>query len=302
MFNFLKKKEADDHVQYDESGIDAGELVDKERLSENKDEEVFTDLSIHPEWQLPEEEVYVYRFLNNDLPPLRPNQVSVHGVEIKPKDGGLVVESFVRNSLAKGIQLKPAAILVLDKQGETVARKNFDLNAVGTIPGRSSRPWSFLFPPSSIINKEGEIPVHGWRLAIELKKKPAKHKLDLEESWSETLESEEVEKLDRFVDSITPPKPGEMNFLSLEAKQVDTGDLHVTLLLRNGSDRDLAMKHLSLRVEDASGEVAAEGGFKLKDLEVKANTSKPWTFIFPPKSIKKDELDLSKWKAYPLQK
>lgn len=301
MFNFLKKKESLAEGSFDESGVDARSFVNHELL-EKKEKEVFTDLSIHPEWHLPEEEVYVYRFLNQELPPLRPNQVSVYGVEIKEKDGGLIVDAFVRNSLSKGIQMKPASILVLDKQGETVARQSFDLSAVGTVPGKSSRPWTFLFPPSSIHESEEKIPVHGWRLALELRKKPAKHGLDLSEHWRESLPPKEVQKLRRLVESMKPPKAGEVNFFGLDARQSDNGDLHVSLLIRNGTEQDLTLRKLPLRFEDGSEEVVAEGGFKLKSLTVKVNTSKPWTFIFPADTLKKQDLDLSKWKAYPVQK
>ncbi len=43
----------------------------------------------------------------------------------------------------------------------------------------------------------------------------------------------------------------------------------------------MKLEQIPLIVEDASDEVIAKGGFKLDNLEVKANTSKPWTFIFP---------------------
>ena len=59
------------------------------------------------------------------------------------------------------------------------------------------------------------------------------------------------------------------------------------------------LNNLPLIVEDASGEVIAKGGFKLDQLEVKANTSKPWTFIFPKELLLKENIDLSKWKVYP---
>ncbi|SFK18103.1 accessory Sec system S-layer assembly protein [Halobacillus dabanensis] len=286
MFNFLKKKELHEDGTFDESGVDAGDFVDQKPLDE-KESEIYTDLSIHPEWHLPEEEVYVYRFLNQELPPLQPNQVSVYGVEIKEKDGGLIVDAFVRNSLSKGIQMKPAAIIILDKQGETVARQPFDLSAVGTIPGKSSRPWTFLFPPSSIRDSEKEIPAQGWRLALELKKKPTKHSLDLSDHWKESLPQEEAQRLHQLVDSMKPPKAGEVNFFGLDARQADNGDLHVTLLIRNGSEQGLTLRQLPLRFEDRSEEVVAEGGFKLKSLTVNMNTSKPWTFIFPAESLKK---------------
>ncbi|SEH44233.1 accessory Sec system S-layer assembly protein [Halobacillus karajensis] len=299
MFNFKKKKESPQEQGFDASGVNAEGFAGDRHLSE-EDTEIYTDLSIHPDWHLPEEEVYVYRFLNQELPPLRPNQVSVYGVEVKEKDGGLIVDAFVRNSLRKGIKMKTASILILDKQGETIARKTFDLTKVGTIPGGASRPWTFLFPPSSVFHDAGNLPVHGWRLALELKQ-TTEHTLDLDERWKEALTIEDFTKLKKLVSPLSPPKNGEVNFFSLYASQSDQGDLHVNLLIRNGSNKDLTLRNLPLRVEDATEEVIAEGGFQLNSLLVKAHTSKPWAFVFPADTLAKTEIDLSKWKAYPVK-
>ena len=74
--------------------------------------------------------------------------------------------------------------------------------------------------------------------------------------------------------------------------------LHTTLLIRNGSEKNIKFEQLPLIVEDASGEVIAKGTFQFEKLEVKANTSKPWTFIFPKELILNEDIDLSKWKVY----
>ena len=67
------------------------------------------------------------------------------------------------------------------------------------------------------------------------------------------------------------------------------GPLHTTLLIRNGSEKNMKLEQLPLIVEDASGEVIAKGGFQFDNLEVKANTSKPWTFIFPKELLLKED-------------
>ena len=64
----------------------------------------------------------------------------------------------------------------------------------------------------------------------------------------------------------------------------------------------MKLEQLPLVVEDASGEVIAKGTFKLNQLEIKANTSKPWIFIFPKERLLKEEIDLSKWKVHPPKK
>ena len=209
-----------------------------------------------------------------------------------------MVKAFIRNSLPKAIRFQePVPLLLLGPDGEILARQVFDLAVIGEIPAESSLPCLFVFEEKSVSVKE--VPQTDWKLAFELKKAQAPHSLDLEESWEKSLADHDKEKLDQLVKSITPPKAGEVNFMGIQARMDENGSLHTTLLIRNGSEKNVKLEQLPLIVEDASGEVIAKGGFQLDHLEVKANTSKPWTFIFPKELLLKETIDLSKWKAYP---
>ena len=181
----------------------------------------------------------------------------------------------------------------------SLARKSFDLRVLGTIPAESSVPWVFVFEKESV--QAEEIPQTDWKLAFELKKEKGPHTLDLEESWEKSLADTDKEKLAELVKKITPPKPGEVNFMGIQARIDNDGALHTTLLIRNGSEKNMKLEQIPLIIEDASGEVIAKGGFVLDNFEVKANTSKPWTFIFPKELLLKEDIDLSRWKAYPPQ-
>lgn len=275
--------------------VSSEELIGKSVKETDKETTVTTALSVHPDWDLPKEKEYVFRFLNNECPPLKPNQISLSGIEINiGPNGDLYVTAFIRNSLKQAIQLEKTSLILVDHQERTIGRKEFDLSVVGDIPGESSRPWNFIFHASEIdINT---IPEDGWKLAFELKKE---HQLDLAKSWEKSLSEQDKDKLQELLKTIDPPKPGEVNFMGLQAKLVDKGDLHVTMLIRNGSHKNIKIEKLPLIIEDAAGDIVAEGGFTLDNLEVKANTSKPWSFIFPQKIIQKAKPDLSKWRAYP---
>ncbi|BDG45086.1 accessory Sec system S-layer assembly protein [Saccharococcus caldoxylosilyticus] len=285
MFPFLKKKKKSGG----DTAVSAQDVI--QETDDAGDEDVYTELSLHPSWNLPLEEQYVLRFLNNELPPLKPNQISLSGISLRREADGVVVSAFVRHSLSKPIQIGKATLLLLSADDGIIARKEFDLEELGELPAKSSRPWHFLFENATL--KMDDIPSEGWKLAFELK---PKHRLELEESWEKALPEEEKEKLRQFVDQLEPPKPGEVNFFGLQAKLTEEYGLHITVLIRNGSDRTIYLEQLPLQVEDAAGEVVARGGFVLDRLEVKANTTKPWTFIFPKELIQKSAPDLSKWK------
>jgi accessory Sec system S-layer assembly protein len=297
MLSIFKRNKKDNvEKQGDDTVISSKELLDEETVTE--EQEVFTELSVHPGMMVATEQQYVLRFLNNELPPLKPNQISLAGIELRTEDDKLIVSAFVRNSLSKGISLKETPILLVGPNGEHLARRVFDLSEIGEIPPKSSRPWNFEYRIADILNTN--IPPEGWKLAFEIKNE-TQHRLDLDESWEKALPEVEKEKLVNMVNNLEPPKQGEVNFLGLQAKLNPEGGLSVTVLIRNGNEKNIQLQQIPLQVSDASDEVIASGGFKLQDFEVKAYTSKPWTFIFPKELVKKEEVDLSKWKVQVIQ-
>lgn len=78
LFSFFKKS---DTVGKD-SAIDSKELTGKKAGLSTKSE-VKTKLSFHPEWNVPQEQQYVFNFLANDLQPLKPNQLSLAAINIE---------------------------------------------------------------------------------------------------------------------------------------------------------------------------------------------------------------------------
>jgi accessory Sec system S-layer assembly protein len=292
MFSFFKRGKKDKiEKQGRDTIISSKELIDKEGSIE--EQEVYTELSLHPSVNIAVESQYVLRFLNNELPPLKPNQISLSGIELRAEENELIVSAFVRNSLSKGIKLEETALLLVGPNGDHLARKVFNLNELGEIPAKSSRPWHFAFELSDVISVE--IPAEGWKLAFEIKS-PVKHQLDLDEAWGKALPDEEKENLKKMVESLDPPKSGEVNFLGLQARKNEIGSLSITILIRNGNERNVQLHQLPLQVEDANGDIVAKGGFSLDNFEVKANSSKPWTFIFPKELVLIEQPDLSKWK------
>ncbi|WP_456273182.1 accessory Sec system S-layer assembly protein [Bacillus sp. AK031] len=299
MFKFLDKFKKNSMKATGENST-----ISSDQLFEGNEEEtgtnVKTELSIHPGSQVTNEEKYFLQFLHNELPDLKENQISISGVDLKRTDSDVLITAFVRNSLRKSVKFEKTALLLIGPDGERLARKEFDLSTLGELPAQSSRPWQFKFSQAEIEAKE--ISLTGWKLAFELKKVNLPHGLDLEDSWKKSLADEEVRKLETMVKSLDAPKPGEVNFMGIAIKLLDNGQLHTILLIRNGSEKEINLKQIPLIVEDAHGDVVAKGGFQLEELKVKANTSKPWTFIFPESLVVKQTPDLSKWKVYPITK
>lgn len=239
--------------------------------SHDSNELIETELSIPEDWNISNEDRYVYAFHNNESPKLKVNQISIYGMELtKTGSNGYEVTGLIRNTVQQTIQFQPTVILLLGANQEVIAKKQFDLAELGNIPPNGARPWKFDFSSDDVLKDVEEL--KEWSLAFELKQE---HQLDLEESWEKSIAEEAKLKLQEIVATATPLKPGEVNFMGLSAKQNDNQDLAVTILIRNGSDKNITLEQVPLGVKDASNEEIARGGFRLDNFTVKANTSKP---------------------------
>ncbi|MFZ3578968.1 accessory Sec system S-layer assembly protein [Virgibacillus sp. DJP39] len=292
MFGSKRQKKAEK-----ESSVNAEEIIGSEDANQGE-AMIDTELSLLPNWNIPNEEKYVYAYHNSESPKLKVNQISLYPIEInKQKNNSLVATALIKNTLKKSIHFEKTTILLLGESKQVIAKKEFDLKQLGTLPPTSARPWRFLFSPNDI-SSGVDTDLNAWSLAFEIKRK---HQLDLAESWEKSIAENTKSSLQKIVESAAPLKPGEVNFMGLEAKQKENKDLVVTILIRNGAEKNITLEQAPFGLKDASGEEIAKGSFKLEDFTVKANTSKPWTFIFPASVITKEEIDLSKWQVYPIQ-
>ena len=293
LFDLFKKG---DKVGKD-SAVDSTSVVKSSAKTSNKDtnRDVVTKLSFHPDWNVPQEQKYVFNFLANDLAPLKPNQLSLSAINIEPANGSWNVKAFFRSSLAEAIELGEIELLILDKDDNRLASHYFDFKELGVIPAESARPWIFTFPKSSIT--ADEVPAEGWKISFNLLSLRG-HQLDLDDTWKKQLPETEQEKLAEIVKTLPKLGKTEVNFTGLQAKLNEDNSLHASIFIRNGHDKAINLEQLPLEIMDARGVVVAKGSFKLNPvLTVQPNTTKPWTFIFPEQLVTPEGIDLSRWTA-----
>jgi accessory Sec system S-layer assembly protein len=289
LFSFFKKAEKTGT----DSTIGSEEILDGVHESSEGDE-VETTLSFHPEWNVPQEQEYVFRFLSNELEPLKPNQISLSGIDIdiEEANGSWLVKAFFRSSLDQKISVGSVELLLLDENDKTLASQEFDLNELGEIPARSARPWVFVFTKDNVFVEQP--PADNWKLAFNVQSM-VPHKLELEQAWEDGLTPEQKEGLAKVVEGLPKLKPREVNISGFQVKKQEDGSIAASVFIRNGHSKQINIEKLPLELIDAAGDLIARGSFSLAPLPVKANTSKPWTFIYPKELIQKEEPDLSRW-------
>ncbi|MBM6649195.1 accessory Sec system S-layer assembly protein [Bacillus sp. RIT 809] len=289
MLSFLKraKKKGKDTV------VSSSQLLGGE-TAPLKSKNVKPTLYFHPSWgEVAQEQKYIYQFLHKSLPSLQENQISLAGIEAERRDNTYYITTFIRNSVSQPISFETITLLLLNKEDEICARKTFNLSNLEDIPSNVNMPWTFTFEESTMT--EAKLSAEGWQLAFEFEKE---HTLDLDPAWAAQLADSAKEKLQELVAGLTPPKENELNFLGLQARLAENNGLHTTILLRNGHNRNITLEQLPLHISDATGNVIAKSSFNLKNFEIKANSTKPWTFTFPTTVVAQQDIDLSTWTAF----
>lgn len=260
----------------------------------NNTKNIKPNLYFHPSWnEVSQEQKYIYQFLHKSLPTLQENQISLAGIESKKHENAYYITTFIRSSVKHSIQFETLTLSLLNKDGETCARQEFDLSLLSEIPSNVNMPWTFVFEENSITG--ATLSTEDWQLVFDLK---GKHSLDLDPIWQEKLSESAIMKLQEIITNLTPPAEDEINFLGLNAAVEENGDLNATILIRNGYNQNITLEQLPLHISDCSGAVVAKGVFTLTDFQIKANSTKPWTFTFSADSVSKETIDLSKWKAF----
>ncbi|MEG0448463.1 MAG: accessory Sec system S-layer assembly protein [Lysinibacillus sp.] len=294
LFSFFKKSD----TVGKENVVDSKDLVKNTTPNnQNPNRDVKTKLSFHPEWNVPQEQQYIFNFLANDLDPLKPNQLSLSSISIEEdaKNSSWQVRAFFRSSLPQAIELGEIELFIFDKNDELLAAKTFDFKALGTIPAESARPWVFEFGKSSL--KTEEVPEDGWKIAFNLVSLRG-HQLELEPSWEEQLPAAQKEELAKIVKSLPKLGETEVNFTGLQAQLTDDGGLNVSIFIRNGYNKSINLEQLPFEIIDANNKQIAKGSFKMDPiLTVQANSTKPWTFLFPAELVDAEDADLSRWTA-----
>jgi accessory Sec system S-layer assembly protein len=260
-------------------------------------QKIETALSFHPDWDVPAEDRYVFQYHHMQLKPLEPNQLSIQSIDCIDGEEFVIITAFIRSSLDKPIRLEDVNLILLDEEKNSIARKKFELDGLGELPACSCRPWRFIFEKHELnetFDKNG-----AWSLAFEIQKriKPSDHRLELSESWNESLSTDQKTQLEALLSQLPVLNPGEVNIMGIQGTENADQSLTISLLIRNGSENNLEISQLPLHVLNSEGEQIAAGSFNLEGLTVQSNTSKPWSFTFPKEMVNQEKLPLTTWKV-----
>ncbi|MFJ5768839.1 SLAP domain-containing protein [Psychrobacillus sp. NPDC093180] len=257
-----------------------------------------TILEFSEHWEMDQQERYVYQYYHNKLKGLDPNQINIHGVELRKTSEGVIMTAIIRHSLQKKLNLEVIRLVVRDKEGKDLARKDFNMEYFGVLNPLRARPWIFKFDQASLLVPEEEITDKmEFEVVFEIQE-PLRSEfyLQLDDNWSEQLSEEEKVYLQKTLDSL---EPVEMETISVSAFNlaVQEDGVHVSVLIRNTYNSVVTLENLPLQLFDATGDLVAQLGFPLANFDLHPNHGRPVSLFFSKDVFKKENPDWSEWKT-----
>lgn len=245
---------------------------------------------------LSEEERSYFEQVHQQLPPMGENELNIVGIKLAVTDVQTIeVMAFIRSTLENPLLIEASQITLLDKNLQPFAEKEESFDNLGTLPPKTARIFKIEFLKNDILQSQPDFEMlESWSIAFKQSIR-GKHHVDFSDLDEEEI-SEETKNWLNEIDQKAPLEENELSFMGFSAKQDEESRLLVNLLIRNGTKDSLDIKQLPLKFYDATGDLAAKGTFKIDNVTVLANTSKPLTLVFPVSGILKEELDLSSWK------
>ncbi|MER2261580.1 MAG: SLAP domain-containing protein [Psychrobacillus sp.] len=251
----------------------------------------FSDL-----WELDQQERYVFQYYHNKLKGLEPNQINIHGVALHKNDNGFIMTAIIRHSLQKTLNMEVIRLVVRDKDGKDIARKEFNMEVFGLLNSLRARPWIFEFDKDSLLVPEEEIKDKmEFEVLFEYQQPVVSDfTLQLDENWSNGLSAEQIASLEASLASMEAVEENSLSVNAFHFAEVEDG-VHVYVVLRNGYKEEITISNLPVQLLDAAGDVVAKLGFPLEQFAVGSHQARPVSLHFPKNEFQKESPDFSSW-------
>lgn len=231
----------------------------------------------------------------DEMPPVKTGDVNIHPVYFVPEDNGLEVKVFFRNGLKSKINFDKLPILVVDNEGNTVAKKIFDLRGMGDISPLSAMPWKLYFAKEDII-----APIKDYKnlkVLFDTNLKAFKSVNVKVNDLPEDVGASDKRKLDNILKSLPILQEGTFSVSGVEVNVSEEGNVSILVVMRNGADKSVKVQVLPISLYDKEDKVVASGNFQLENCVVDAKSAKLMNFMFLKQDVLAEDYDLSQFKV-----
>lgn len=228
-----------------------------------------------------------------ELEPIKENQINVSGIYIYDLGDKLEVKVYIRNGLSKSVNLEYVPFIISNSKGENLAYQIFNLESLGEIPSHGARPVKLYFEKKNVY--VDNISMDDWNVGFDTRI-DVKRRVRVEyENLPRDIEVEEKIIFDNFLKEIPELNEGEFSVSTFSVGVQKNGNILVTLVMRNGTNKPIKLDKIPMSVKDANGTVVKSNLFELSDFEVSPLRARVCNFAFPTGLTLEQDAPLENW-------
>lgn len=206
------------------------------------------------------------------------------------------VSVYLRNGLSKQINFDKVPLVIVNKNGDILAKQIMYMGDFGILPPFSARPYKVYFDKvnlfvDTISNDNFEIQFEEAVTAINTVK------VELEDI-SVSMEHELKSSFTKFLDKLPLIKAGDVSIEVFKTLKGMDNTISIVLMIRNGCDDIIKLERLPIIVKDEQGQSVAKGVFDIENVSVNPHKAKVYDFTITEDYIVKKDFDLSSCKVY----
>jgi len=192
--------------------------------------------------------------------------------------------------------LEQVVLVVKDKEGKELAKKQFDMELFGELEPCTARPWNFLFEMDDLLVPYEEIENEmDFEMVFEYYEKVVKDfNLYLDENWSNGLTEDQKEYVHNLVASLEPIKENEISVVGFHFHESENA-VQIYIIIRNAFSESLTIENLPIQLLDAAGDIVCKLGFPIGEFQIDSKQARPLNLSFPKEVFIKENPDFSSW-------
>lgn len=228
-----------------------------------------------------------------ELEPIKEDQVNVSGIYAYNSGDKVEVKVYIRNGLSKGVKLEYVPFVITNSKGDTLAYQIFNLESLGEIPARSARPVKLYFEKKNVY--VDNIPMDDWNVGFDTRINVKRRVRAEYENLPKDIEVEEKIIFDNFLKELPELNEGEFTVSTFSIGVQKNGNILITLVMRNGTNKPIKLDKIPMSVKDANGTVVKSNLFELKDFSVSPFRARVCNFAFPTGLTLEQDVALDNW-------
>lgn len=238
-------------------------------------------------------------FLNEELaqlPPLEEGQVSINGIYTFDKGDKIEVSVYLRNGLSNQINFDKVPLIIVNKNGDILAKQVMHMQEFGILPAYSARAHKFYFDKENVF--VDTIPMDDWKIQFE-NSISAINTVKIEfEDMPENMDHDLKTSFVKFLNMLPYIKAGDVNVEVFKIEKRMDNSISIVVLIRNECDKVINLEKLPILVEDLQGEVVAKGIFETQNVNVNPHKAKIYELVITEDYIVNKDYDINNCKVH----